>query len=590
MKIIRKTSAAFTIVEIIIATVVAGLLSMIVVGFYVAHLRSYATSEVRNTATTDMQQALSIVSDDIRNARRVMTYNLVPDVHAPSTLQFAGSKGPATDTDSGYYWRSTSGQLVLERVPRDVSGAPLYDAPIEERLGKSDYVIYYVYQNDLYRRYVPTNAYASNRELPLSTCAVDAVRAPFGGCSTDQKVLSKLKTQGGSNGFDVRYLNKSGSEVLVKNPDGSPNYEYVGGAAGLSVSFNVSREGGGQMLNLSDKGTMMFRPLSTVSSTPPVVVTPDLPTVTYPSIVAGSGGLEFGLYSGVVGSGRINVGGRLSIYSSSVGSTANPVSVNIGNKGCGAVTDYPIQCANNQALTMGIYTGLYGGAICATGQTTNSFGSGVVVGLQLPCTAPEVTLPTFNKAAFTSPGYLTGGVKTGAQGSCNYFSDILVLPARTRYEGQLSMSNCQVVVEGDIYVAGASPNFTLSLYLTLKVSESLGCRRPTIVVNGKITITSSTIVPNSCGVTPRFISFLSSDNVCTNSDTCTSLSTAAHRFSSKDLIGVTNNMYSDANNAAFYAYFSKNEVASGAATGALAGHSISLSSAIIRLSDLGTGW
>lgn len=587
---IRKSTSAFTIVELIIATVVAGLLSMIVVGFYVAHLRSYATSEVRNTATTDMQQALSILTDDVRNARRVMTYNMTPDIHAPFMLQFAGSKGPAVDTDPEYYWRSTSGQLVLERTPRDASGTALYDAPIEERLGKSDYVVYYVYQNDLYRRYVPTNAYASNRELPLSTCTVDATRAPFGGCSTDQKVLSKLKTQGGSNGFDIRYLSRNGSEISVKNPDNSPNYEHVGGAGGVSVSVHLAREGGGQTLDLSDKSTMMFRPLGTVSSTPPVVVNPDLPTATYPSIVAGSGGLEVGLYSGVVGSGRIDVGGRLSIYSSGVGSTASPVSVNIGNKGCGTASTYPLPCANNQAITMGIYTGLYGGVICATGQTTNSFGGGTVVGLQLPCTAPEVTLPTFNKAAFTSSSYLTGGVKTGAQGSCGYFSSTLTLTARTRYEGPLNLSSCQAVIEGDIYVAGANPSFTLSLYSTLKVSESLGCRRPTIVVNGKITITSATILPNSCGVTPRFISFLSSESACTNSDTCTSLSTVAHRFNSKDLIGITNSMYGDANNSAFYAYFSRNEVASGAATGALAGQGILLSGAIVRLSDLGTGW
>lgn len=589
---IRKSTSAFTIVELIIATVVAGLLSMIVVGFYVAHLRSYATSEVRNTATTDMQQALSILTDDVRNARRVMTYNMTPDIHAPSMLQFAGSKGPAVDTDPEYYWRSTSGQLVLERTPRDASGTALYDAPIEERLGKSDYVVYYVYQNDLYRRYVPTNAYASNRELPLSTCTVDATRAPFGGCSTDQKVLSKLKTQGGSNGFDIRYLSRNGSEISVKNPDNSPNYEHVSGASGVSISVYLAREGGGQTLDLSDRSTMMFRPLGTVSSTPPVVVSPDLPTVTYPSIAAGPGGLTVNYLSEIRGPGAINVIGRVTASNTGIiGSAANPISLNIGNKGCGSTAaTYPTMCSNNQAMSVDYFSAIRGGVICATGQTSGSF-SGTVVGLQRPCTAdPLMDLPFFNKAVFTSAGHLTGGIKTGTEGNCNSTSGIRELTERTRYIGQVNLDgSCQAVLMGDVYITGG---LLINYLTTLKVSDTLDCRRPTIVVNGKIEIANSTsIVPNSCGVTPRFISFLSSDSACSSSDMCTSLSTAANRFSSRNVVGVQCNWYCNASTSSFYAYFSKVEVTNGSSSGALAGQGVVIDgSATVQLNALGTGW
>lgn len=530
-------NGGFTVVELVISIVIATILALSLVSIAGVWASQYSIGAKRNSMNTNIQTALNRMADDVRRSGKIVNANVYPDDAAP------------TPDD---HWSSASNQIVLSQNVRDkTTGDPLF----LPSLGIDNSVIYYIRDGTIYRRVVaapyPTNAQETQ------TCASPPAS---GGCPADTKILDKVTT------LNFTYLDKNdAATTLIDNA--------------IAVKINITTE-----------DSQAGKPLAVDSST---VVSPRVEAASYPSTMAGPGGINAFSSVQVNGPGMMYTKGRLDISTNvHFGSPSVPISLNVGNIGCGSGASYPQPCGPDP-ITLFSSSYIYGenGSICAKGQTSTTFPptSNAIYGLAPGCVPPETPLPNFDKAGFTDSSHLTQ-TKPGANAACSYWVDAQVLEANTQYNGDVEMFNCDGVslLEGDIYIKG---DLSLSTGVTIKVAESVGCVRPTVAVNGVIEFFSDIeILPNSCGVYPKFISFFSTNLSCSNSDTCNSISPAQLSNSRSEVsIDISTNV--DTGNSAFYAYYSKLEVFSSSQVGSVLGQTMDISTNVtVNLDPDGAPW
>lgn len=246
------------------------------------------------------------------------------------------------------------------------------------------------------------------------------------------------------------------------------------------------------------------------------------------SVMTGPGGLVLSGSANIVNS-SVYVGGTIKLEGASrIGTLINPLDVNVANKVCptgnspGAT--YPQVCTNTQPIDLAWSTMIYGN-VCATGQTSRGptglniqggiGGQGLIPG----CTAPEVEMPAFNKQAQLDRVTTTSASNNNTY-VCNSWPFNRTWPDGLRLNGNVSIGSvCAINLQGDIYING---DLNLSGASVITVSNSVGTRRPTIMVDGRITIDGSTVImSNALGTGVEFVS--NASNAACGSN-CTSLS------------------------------------------------------------------
>lgn len=197
----------------------------------------------------------------------------------------------------------------------------------------------------------------------------------------------------------------------------------------------------------------------------------------------------------------------------------------MANYACG--TGVPTRCATT-SVSIGPGSTIYGD-VCANNQTSGSRMSqgGLIVGCEVTPSDVNVTQLMFDKASFTGKMPTPQAASTGNcvnNGSCTW-------PANTRYGGNVTIGDeCALSVRGDVYITG---NLTIDVFAEIRVHNSVSTTPPTIVVNGRVTMGENVqVIPNADRAGVRIISFYSTDNNattgCTYSDSCVTLSNAAH--------------------------------------------------------------
>ena len=249
------------------------------------------------------------------------------------------------------------------------------------------------------------------------------------------------------------------------------------------------------------------------------------------SVMTGPGGLILG-GSANISNSAVYVGGTITMNGASkIGTYAQPLDVNVGNNACptgpNPGSSYPEVCTSSQPINMAFSTNIYG-SVCATSQTSTGPNNNIQtgnggLGLELGCTAPVVSPPTYNRMAQID------AVTTTASGSsnsyvCNDWPFNRSWPANLELTGNVSIgSSCNVTVNGNVYITG---NLTIDGASQISVANSLGTTAPVIIVDGTITINGSpSMITNSSGTGIEFISF-DSANSCTTSitDYCSTIS------------------------------------------------------------------
>lgn len=246
------------------------------------------------------------------------------------------------------------------------------------------------------------------------------------------------------------------------------------------------------------------------------------------SVHSGPGGIILGgaasiLNSDVYANGFIKMTGG-----SRIGTNTQPVNVFVANQACPSGSNpgptYPSVCSGVEPISLGWATYIYG-TVCATGQTSKGPSGANILpgstgqGLKPGCVAPPVAMPTYDRS-----GHIARVSTTSASNNntyvCNQWPYDRTWPANLKLTGNVHLSGvCNITLKGDVYITG---DLTMNGSSRITVDNTVGSDRPTIIVDGKITMGGAAqLVANSAGSGIDFISFKSSASCNPN---CTNLS------------------------------------------------------------------
>ena len=97
----QRKQNGFTIVELMVTIAIGSLLVVATVGMYLAVLGQSPVLQTRNTLSTNLQNALNRINDDVRRSSSVGLYNLTADPNAPTTTAgYENVHGPDPDTNN----------------------------------------------------------------------------------------------------------------------------------------------------------------------------------------------------------------------------------------------------------------------------------------------------------------------------------------------------------------------------------------------------------------------------------------------------------------------------------------------------------
>lgn len=579
-----KKNSGFTVAELIVTMVVSSILVVSVVSAMSYFLTNTAVTDARNKTHGELQSGLQRIASYIRSADNVLLYNLSPDVNAPSSRQGEALNVPGPDADTEaddqdddyrYYWRSTAKQLVMAQPSRDSSGNPIYTDPANlDFSGPRDSTVLYVKGNAMYMRVIRTSQSASQTQ----TCAGTS---QIGGCETDIKLVSDIKLDGsGSPLLTITYYDGAGVPIPAALSDGTNNYNARKLTKAVKIDMTLERTVGEQKVTVNDSSTISFRtgyvPGSTViganngagvgtgATAPPWSMAGNM--------YVGPGGLNMPGFGTITGIG-LNVIGRITTNMwANIGTATAPMAITVGNQACGTAPSWPALCSTQPITGASQYSPSIYGRVCATGQTS---GTGMAnTGLQASCTAPPIVMPTYDRQTFFDSMKTQQPANNGSCSVSNFTAK--TLGPDIVYAGSLTNSwlLCQMKIKGNIYVKGDMISTTA---ITLRVDESVGLKRPIVVVEGDIKLNTllQSIIPNSYGTGIDFISFKSSNANCLTTPACRDRTDPALLYNSHNQTTIDVGPLS-APGSTFYSYYGGVNVGAIASIGSVSGQTVTI--------------
>ena len=280
--------------------------------------------------------------------------------------------------------------------------------------------------------------------------------------------------------------------------------------------------------------------------------------------------------SATITNGAVKVGGFLTMSNSAqIGSTTQPLQVQVGNYDCPKPADnsYPTLCgpSNPNPITInGPQPHIYG-SVSANGQSNTSNMSNP--GLVASSGVSNVTLPDYDRTGQKTAWQTAGSqTLTSAAASCAG-SQTVTWPANVKITGNVTVANnCVVTVSGNVWITG---NLTLTQKGTLVLAIS-ATTAPTVMVDGSggINLGNQTAVSsNASGTGIQFITFWANDGC---SPDCSSLS-GADLASSQGVVTINLGNQGLAAGSTFYARWSAVQLSQSGSIGSVLGQEIILS-------------
>jgi len=301
------------------------------------------------------------------------------------------------------------------------------------------------------------------------------------------------------------------------------------------------------------------------------------------SVYSGPGGLVMSGSATILNS-NVYLGGTLTLTGAAkIGSTNNPVDVDVANNACPTGntpgSTYPQVCNNGtQPISLAQSTYIYG-TVCATGQTSkgptgsNIQGGNGGAGLKAGCTVPAVSPEVYNKSAQVSAVAVTGAGTSNTY-VCNSWPFDRTWPANLKLTGNVTIDgSCNLKVNGNVYITG---NLTVGGSARITTADGVGANRPKILVDGTINVGgSAAMIANNVGAGLDFISFKSSASCNPN---CTSVS-GTELKTTQSLSTITIGGSVNLPGMVFNAQWGKVSLAGSGNVGAVTGQTVDLSGA-----------
>ena len=196
-----KKQAGFTLVEVIIALTLSGILIGIIMGFMINSLSQYSIAGARAELLNEAQIALDIAANDIRLSANADANNRWDDANAPNA------------PDDLHSWESSGNTLILATAAEDSDGNILF-SDAASYISHKNNSIYFVRDGNLYKRVLAAPDVTGN--TATTTCPANAASPT---CPADRLLLQNVEA------FTVTYFNEQGQEV---SPDEARSVEmYV---------------------------------------------------------------------------------------------------------------------------------------------------------------------------------------------------------------------------------------------------------------------------------------------------------------------------------------------------------------------------
>lgn len=190
MMSLRNAQGGFTIVEVVTATAITGILIIVIMTFTVNSFAQISINSARGDLLSDAEISLDTATRDIRLSAGAGDNNHVADPHAPGGNDFS--------------WESNASTLVLETAAQNSNRQILFQDPLHYTSWK-DNVIYFVKDGALYRRQLAVNA--PNNAM-RTTCPASAATSA---CPKDTKLVENVTA------LQVRYIDGNGTQVTPSN-------------------------------------------------------------------------------------------------------------------------------------------------------------------------------------------------------------------------------------------------------------------------------------------------------------------------------------------------------------------------------------
>lgn len=217
----RLNIRGFTLIELMVAIAVTGLLTVIIMSFMVNTVAESAQESAREDLLTQAQTALDTASNDILQSADADTVNRYADPNGPSGNQFG--------------WHSSGTTLVLATAVTTAQNTIIFDDPLHYITAKNN-LIYYVSNGTLYRR-ILADSITGNRLV--TSCPVGASSST---CPPDATLAT------GVSSFAVTYYDNNGA--LTSDPST---------ARGVQLAITMTRVKYNKTISVSYAQRTVFR-------------------------------------------------------------------------------------------------------------------------------------------------------------------------------------------------------------------------------------------------------------------------------------------------------------------------------------------
>ncbi len=188
-KQLSPQQAGFTIIEMLVATVVASLLMIGIMTFLTTTLVNNSVRSIRADLYREAQLTLDVLTKDIRLSAAADEQNRWEDEFSPNAASTAGLG-----------WESDADTLVLATAAEDGSGDILFQ-DATHYITHKDNNIYYLQNGSLYKRILPADVpdNSANRTCPAASASAS--------CPADRELVKNVSN------FDIHYYNSMDEEV-----------------------------------------------------------------------------------------------------------------------------------------------------------------------------------------------------------------------------------------------------------------------------------------------------------------------------------------------------------------------------------------